>query len=201
MRRCSTSLPGQASRQARAGVPGATRARACACGGHRGRTGGACPTPTRRGRGSLSRASTSLSRASNFPLARLELPSRAPRTSLSRASNFPLARLELHSRAPRDFLLGAARVPNRSSATSDSEGCAFRVGGSQIPLGRPTRSFRPASGTFKSRLEKRVGARGERLVVGRGAHPVRNQASRIPPQSGKNSSDRPAVFVHAIGTW
>ena len=55
-----------------------------------------------------------LSRASNFPLAplaRLELPSRAPRTSLSRASNFPLARLATSlSRASRlewDFQIAA----------------------------------------------------------------------------------------------
>ena len=32
-------------------------------------------------------------------------------------------------------------------------------------------------------------------------HAVRNQASRIPPQSEKNSSGRPAVLVHAIETW
>jgi hypothetical protein len=68
--------------------------------------------------------------------------------------------------APRDFPLGASRLPTRKSATSHSEGCDFRVGASQIPRGNPTRSFRPASGTFKSRLEKRVGARGERLARG-----------------------------------
>ena len=47
-------------------LPGATRARACACGGHRGRTGGACPTPTRRRRGSHP--------ASRLPLGSLRLP-------------------------------------------------------------------------------------------------------------------------------
>jgi len=72
------------------------------------------------------------------------------------------------------FLLAAAEAAT-ALVTSQWEPAPFPLrrlrlptsGASQIPLGNPTRSFRPASGTFKSRLEKRVGARGERLVVGR----------------------------------
>jgi hypothetical protein len=82
----------------------------------------------------LDRISKRHSRPLDFPLAplaRLELPSRAPRTSLSRASRLP-------SRAPRD-----------------------------------------SSGTFKSRLEKRVGARGARL-----AHPTGTRAFGEAPSPG-----------------
>ena len=81
------------------------------------------------------------------PLARLELPSRAPRTSLSRASRPPLARLA-----------------------------------------------RDSSGTLKSRLEKRVGAWGERLVVGS----VAARAARRPsPSPLGGASGRRATTVRA----
>jgi hypothetical protein len=75
--------------------------------------------------------------------------------------------------------LAATRLPTRRLATSHSEVRDFRVGASQIPLGNPTRSFRPASGTFKSRLEKRVGARGARL-----AHPTGTRAFGEAPSPG-----------------
>ena len=55
------------------------------------------------------------------------------------------------------------------AATSQRE---LRKSHWEIPLG----AFRAASGTFKERLEKRVGARGERLVVGR----VATRAARRP---------------------
>ena len=64
-------------------------------------------------------------------------------------------------------------------APSHWEGCDFPVGASQIPLGNPLGAFRAASGTFNERLEKRVGARGERLVVGR----VAARAARRPSPS------------------
>jgi hypothetical protein len=55
------------------------------------------------------------------------------------------------------------------AATSQRE---LRKSHWEIPLG----AFRAASGTFKERLEKRVGARGELLVVGR----VATRAARRP---------------------
>ena len=79
------------------------------------------------------------------PLARLELPL----SRLSRASNFPLARLELPSRAPRDFPLArlATRVglSNRGSKSEWAHGgsaswwggwrLARRGGPRRLPLG------------------------------------------------------------------
>ena len=47
-------------------------------------------------------------------------------------------------------------------------------------LGIPLGAFRGASGTFKERLEKRVGARGERLVVGRVAARAARRPRRLP---------------------
>ena len=102
------------------------------------------------------------------------------------------------------FLLAAAEAatalgtggdfPSGSLHLSHWEGCDFPVGASQIPLGNPTRSFRPASGTFKSRLEKRVGAWGERLVVGR----VAARAARRPsPSPLGGASGRRATTVRA----
>ena len=99
----------------------------------------------------LDRISKRHSRPLDFPLAplaRLELPSRAPRTSLSRASRLP-------SRAPRD-----------------------------------------SSGTFKSRLEKRVGAWGERLVVGR----VAARAARRPSPSPTRRREWEARHYRARAT-
>jgi len=79
----------------------------------------------------LDRISKRHSRPLDFPLAplaRLELPSRAPRTSLSRASNFPLARLELPSRAPRDFPFARLELPSRAPRDFPLARLATRVG-------------------------------------------------------------------------
>jgi hypothetical protein len=108
----------------------------------------------------LDRISKRHSRPLDFPLGASRLPSRAsraPRTSLSRASRLP----SRASRAPRDFPL--ARL-----ATSLSR--ASRL---------PSRAPRDSSGTFKSRLEKRVGARGARL-----AHPTGTLAFGEAPSPG-----------------
>ena len=105
----------------------------------------------------LDRISKRHSRPLDFPLAplaRLELPSRAPRTSLSRASNFPLARLATSlSRASRlewDFQIAARKASGRmGGAPRGGEGggsrgeaalavshSAARVGGSPLPCAR-----------------------------------------------------------------
>ena len=75
----------------------------------------------------LDRISKRHSRPLDFPLAplaRLELPSRAPRTSLSRASNFPLARLATSlSRASRlewDFQIAARKASGRTGGAARS---------------------------------------------------------------------------------
>jgi hypothetical protein len=76
----------------------------------------------------------------------------------------PLARLEL----PLSRLSRASRLPSRAPRTSLSR--ASRL---------PSRAPRDSSGTFKSRLEKRVGARGARL-----AHPTGTRAFGEAPSPG-----------------
>ena len=62
----------------------------------------------------------------------------------------------------------------------------------EIPLG----AFRAASGTFNERLEKRVGARGERLVVGR----VAARAARRPSPSPTRRREWEARHYRARAT-
>ena len=71
-----------------------------------------------------------------------------------------------------DFPLGSLRLPTGKAATSQWE---LRKSHWEIPLG----AFRAASGTFKERLEKRVGARGARL-----AHPTGTLAFGEAPSPG-----------------
>ena len=73
------------------------------------------------------------------PLARLELPL----SRLSRASNFPLARLELPSRAPRDFPL--ARLATRVGLSNRGSKSEWAHGGrgSLTPLGPAPLARRP----------------------------------------------------------
>ena len=95
----------------------------------------------------LDRISKRHSRPLDFPLAplaRLELPSRAsraPRTSLSRASNFPLARLATSlsraSRLERDFQIAARKASGRTGgAPRGGEGGGSR---GEAALAVPTR--------------------------------------------------------------
>ena len=93
----------------------------------------------------------------------------------------PLARLEL----PLSRLSRASRLPSRAPRTSLSR--ASRL---------PSRAPRDSSGTFKSRLEKRVGAWGERLVVGR----VAARAARRPSPCPTRRREREARHYRARAT-
>ena len=77
------------------------------------------------------------------PLAATRLPTRRLATSLSRASNFPLARLELPSRAPRDFPL--ARLATRVGLSNRGSKSEWAHGGrgSLTPLGPSPLARRP----------------------------------------------------------
>ena len=77
------------------------------------------------------------------PLAATRLPTRRLATSLSRASNFPLARLELPSRAPRDFPL--ARLATRVGLSNRGSKSEWAHGGrgSLTPLGPAPLARRP----------------------------------------------------------
>jgi len=79
--------------------------------------------------------------------------------------------------------LGATRLPTR------------RLGASQIPLANPTRSFRPASGTFKSRLESEW-AHGGSTSCWRGWRLARRGGPRRLPLGG--ASGRLATTVRAL---
>jgi hypothetical protein len=97
-------------------------------------------------------------------------------------------------------------------APSHWEGCDFPVGACTFPLGRlrlpsgsfanptgkiiPLGAFRAASGAFNERLEKRVGARGERLVVGR----VAARAARRPSPSPTRRREWEARHYRARAT-
>ena len=88
-----------------------------------------------------------------------------------------------------DFPLGSLRLPTGKAATSQWE---LRKSHWEIPLG----AFRAASGTFNERLEKRVGARGERLVVGR----VAARAARRPSPSPTRRREWEARHYRARAT-
>ena len=79
--------------------------------------------------------------------------------------------------------LAATRLPTRRLATSLSRASNFPLARLATSLSRasrlPSRAPRASSGTFKSRLEKRVGARGARL-----AHPTGTLAFGEAPSPG-----------------
>ena len=70
-------------------------------------------------------------------------------------------------------------TPSGSRQLSQWELAALPVGVSKIPLGIPLGAFGGASGSFKKRLEKRVGAQGVRL-----AHPTGTLAFGEAPSPG-----------------
>ena len=83
-------------------------------------------------------------------------------------------------------------TPSGSRQLSQWELAALPVGVSKIPLGIPLGAFGGASGSFKKRLEKRVGAQGVRL-----AHPTGTLAFGEAPSPGPTRRrEAPSVCSH-----